>query len=182
MSNNALTKPANGIPLPPPLPAFPTNSSGRPMSLAEFLNPNSHFVRSTSVPPENHHQDESYEMELNDHRKLIYDLIPKPSRQLKNCNWHKLPRKTIYASARCVWREVNDKQDELNLNYSQLEELFVKTNKVIHRRSSVSAYGSIDSINTIGVGDDIRSYGRVCAISFISYFHSFINASFIFSS
>jgi hypothetical protein len=132
------------------------------MSLAEFLNPNAHFMRSTSVPPEDSwKQDDSYEMELNDHRKLIYDLIPKPSRQLKNCNWQKLPKKTIYASAKCVWREVNDKQDELNLNYSQLEELFVKTNKVIHRRSSVATYGSTESINTIGVGDDIRSYGRV---------------------
>lgn len=148
--------PLPGMPgMPPPPPPPPPMSASL---LAQILNPNAHFPRSSSVPPEQQPvKEEEIELELNDHRKLIYDLIPKPSRQLKICNWQKLPRTTIY-NLKSVWREVNNRQDEISLDYSQLEELFVKTTKVIHRRSSVSC-ATNDQIS--GLGDDIRNYGKV---------------------
>lgn len=137
-------------PPPPPLPGFLTNLIPSSSAIPPPPPPPPPFfsnitTTSSNLPPQQPLSLASsiaintalnkLEGSLSD-KTCIYNTLPKPKKPLKNFGWQKVPNTA--SSQNNVWKELNDNNDNIKLDFNLLEDLFIKTNQLMLNKMNQS--------------------------------------------
>ncbi|CAF0767609.1 unnamed protein product [Brachionus calyciflorus] len=118
------------IPTPPPPPPPPMNS----MNLSNLPPPPPSLINKAI---------DKLESSIQNGSKTVYSTLPKANKPLKNFTWQKVPPTAL--SSNNLWKDVNDKDENVMLNFTILEELFAKTNQLIKKNNLETDQKKTDS-------------------------------------
>ena len=102
----------------------------------------------------------------------IYKTLPRSNQQLKQFAWTKIPNGSLSRNNN-VWKELNEKDEKVKLDYNLLEELFTKPKIILNgmetkkeeskmeNKSSFKKLPSVHDSTSISIDNSVKQFNLV---------------------